>query len=246
MATFQIHRDQFPTSLSKSIAMAWLDLVQKAVIRAAVHTIEIGPGWQPTSYNRPWLNRMVTVKDKDASEKDALIAANLGHVIESRFEPLLGGFLKDAAKDPNGKIIAAAARLDPDLSTSGKPGDYMWQKSVPCRGLAPNLFPNDFTRRAKGAAGKATIPDLRVALGGGYEALFDLTSRRQVGHVLLKGGSHLLPTHIDQCLNTWLRPRVAFIAEVFYPEEALDRRSLVYKAELAEIDKLPDRTLGIR
>lgn len=70
---------------------------------------------------------------------------------------------------------------------------------------AASGFPHSFKGRG---ASKGSRPDVRLALGGGYEALFDITSDSIVsqGHILGKG------------VNGWLaRSNVPFIAEVYYP-----------------------------
>jgi hypothetical protein len=59
---------------------------------------------------------------------------------------------------------------------------------------------------------KKSRPDIRLSLGTGtdgkyYEALFDLTSEKQIGHVLDKG-------------DNWLgKERVPFIAEVVWTDD---------------------------
>ncbi|WP_332876510.1 hypothetical protein [Massilia sp. S19_KUP03_FR1] len=66
-------------------------------------------------------------------------------------------------------------------------------------------FPHSFKGRG---ASKGSRPDVRFALGGGYEALFDITadSSASQGHLLGKGA------------NGWLaRCNVPIIAEVYYP-----------------------------
>lgn len=67
-------------------------------------------------------------------------------------------------------------------------------------------FPHSFA--GKGNA-KGSRPDVRLALGNGFEALFDITSNSVIsqGHIHKKGA------------NGWLaRGNVPFIAEVYYPE----------------------------
>ena len=82
----------------------------------------------------------------------------------------------------------------------GQPGDYTLE--TPWR--IPPLFPHSFYRRGDR---KGSRPDVRLALGNGCEALFDITSKASEGHILKKG-----------CVpGNWLtRNNIPFIAEVFY------------------------------
>lgn len=82
----------------------------------------------------------------------------------------------------------------------GEPGDYTIE--TPDRILP--LFPHYF-----GGIGdkKGSRPDIRLALGSGCEALFDITSAANAGHILEKGCSQ----------GNWMtRANIPFIAEVFY------------------------------
>lgn len=119
---------------------------------------------------------------------DNLFAMRTGSAIEAQTY----AFLSQWRRAANGRPMS----LD-------KPGDYLIEFPGP-RG---KLFPSDFT---SSVTGKGARPDIRVALGDGYEARFDLTAERSVGHILSKGGGH------------WLsNGRALLIAEVFYSEDQI-------------------------
>lgn len=64
----------------------------------------------------------------------------------------------------------------------------------------------DHSFRGRGG-GKGSRPDIRLALGNGFEALYDITANTPIsqGHINGKGA------------NGWLkRPNVPFIAEIYY------------------------------
>lgn len=82
-----------------------------------------------------------------------------------------------------------------------EPGDYLIEHAR----SHGRLFPYDFSSPIKGEGSR---PDIRVALGDGYEALYDITSEKSAGHVLKKGNGH------------WLSKRkVLLIAEIYYCED---------------------------
>ena len=84
-----------------------------------------------------------------------------------------------------------------------KPDDYLIELPSP----RAALFPSDFR---SSVTGQGSRPDIRLALGDGYEALFDLTAEKSAGHILNKGGGHWLSNR-----------RVLLIAEVFYSEDEI-------------------------
>jgi len=88
-------------------------------------------------------------------------------------------------------------------AADGAPGDYTVETADR---LDPDLFVHSFAGRG-GRPGSR--PDLRLALGDGFEAVYDITSEAQEGHILGKGAN------IGR--GGWLaRSRVPFVAEIFY------------------------------
>ncbi len=88
-------------------------------------------------------------------------------------------------------------------------GDYLLEEPVRGRfieGVTTGLFPHSFWKRGDKAGSR---PDVRLALGSGYEALFDITSEKQEGHILDKGANLVS--------GGWLaRDNIPFIAEVYH------------------------------
>lgn len=81
--------------------------------------------------------------------------------------------------------------------TEGAPGDYLTETSL----KHDDLFAASYRETS---ANPTAIPDLRVALGDGYEAVYDITSAAQIEHVASR---HRIMSN----------SKVLFVAEVGYP-----------------------------
>lgn len=184
----------FKSRQAMNLGVDFLDVLDRAVRRAAVRTLMLDFSTN-TGRHDSYGNLLEDWSSSSAKRQrtaDRWYRARLGYVIEA---------------EANAGLARSAVRSgwhcvdDRPINVVGA-GDYLLQTPGP-RG---SLFPCDF----RGPRGEGSRPDVRVALGDGTEALFDITSRGEEGHVLDKGGGH------------WLgMPQVVFIAEVIYDESEI-------------------------
>lgn len=202
MAT-SIFYTQFRTERAMDLGVKWLGLLDRSVRKAAVNAVMMSFD-QPTGFHVAYGNLLDGLRRSGKRGRDAerWYRARLGYVIEAEANQILTTSAPGAGR---------GWRCVDELPAGGaRKGDFLLQTPEP----VPPCFPSEF-RRWNGGTSR---PDVRVALGDGTEALFDITSRGQEGHVLEKGGGH------------WLTmPTVAFIAEVIYDEnevaEAVAKRA---------------------
>jgi hypothetical protein len=220
--------DKFAAGPGKHVAMSWLKVLDHAVGLAAAGSLMLDFNQAGSSYDGAYMGRIMGQKDQAAAKRGAgLNAAMLGHVIEVVLaSPQTGttSLLDSVYRKMYGTDVHCRNASPADV---GQPGDYLLQRARP----HGKLFPCSFEY----GSGKFTFPDIKVALGNNEEALFDITSRAQKGHVLIKGGGSLASDGIAAGQGSWLKvAHVAFIVEIHYPE--MDRRDPRMAAFLHQVD----------
>lgn len=188
----------FKSARAMNLGTDWLDVLDRAVRRAAVRAVMLQfttATGQHAAYGN-LLDDWSSGSRRRGRSADRWYRARLGYVIEAEANASL---LRSAVRGGRGWRC-----MDDRPGDAAAAGDFLLQTSGP-HGAC---FPCDF----RGARGEGSRPDVRVALGDGTEALFDITSRGEEGHVLEKGGGQ------------WLKmPNVVFIAEVIYDENEVAR-----------------------
>lgn len=184
----------FKSRQTLNLGVDFLEILDRSVRRAAVRAMMLdftANTGRHDSYGN-LLEGWSSQSPQRQQSSDRWYRARFGYVIEA---------------EANASLLRSAARrkwrcVDDRPASNITAGDFLLQTTGP-RG---ELFPCDF----RGPRGDASRPDVRVALGDRTEALFDITSRGEEGHVLEKGGGH------------WLEmPQVVFIAEVIYDEDEM-------------------------
>lgn len=124
--------------------------------------------------------------------------------VRKALEHGMPGMTKAQAKEHFGRAYGSLVHLEAYHlldskydATEGQPGDYLTETSL----KYDDLFAANYQETS---ANPTAIPDVRVALGDGFEAVYDITSVAQLAHVADR-------TRIMR------NSKVLFVAEVGYP-----------------------------
>lgn len=182
LAEFKNSWDMSHTAVQQEICADFADYLLKAAQLAAV---KLGTG----QFGFAGAHGMKMETRFFATGSHRFYRASVGYSIEkSVYEFLVAAYMAQAKEN---NIYTAT-------SQRGHPFAFAFEFTGTCDG-----FPNSF---------KNSRPDIRVALGKGqdgnwYEALFDLTSEKQKGHVLKKR-------------DKWVtKERVPYIAEILWTDD---------------------------
>jgi hypothetical protein len=173
---------------AKELATDFLSALDKIVQQAGFNLVT-GQFTAPATFE----GKVLAFHNKIGPKAEHAFGASIGSAIEAQTYELLKQHRTLGRHWANNRTAGADAA-----------GDYLLE--YPERRGA--LFPHHFA--ASAVRVKGSRPDIRLALGDGYEALFDITSEAEKGHVLTKGDGH------------WLKKdKVVFVAEVFYSQDQI-------------------------